>query len=228
MAKTIVNKHFDKKEFVTREQFHENDLYAKGEIIVVNDETPSIYVLDNEGTPKQISGGGSSTGGGEINPETIEQIKTEIVSGYTAADNVLKNEMLEAIDENNTDLKTEINGKITEVDNFHKNAEFNIRQQISGATSDILAHTVNGIAIGENPVLDASNVGVGNYTQLTLETFSPENVMSNDAIQVALKKLENMVIANALAFSAALNDINGRLEDALKKINELEGNISEE
>ena len=37
-----------------------------------------------------------------------------------------------------------------------------------------------------------------------------------------------MAIANAIAFSAALNNLNGRLEEALKRIDELEGNTSEE
>ena len=36
MARTIVNKHFDDKNKVTREQFHENSIYAKGEINITD------------------------------------------------------------------------------------------------------------------------------------------------------------------------------------------------
>ena len=226
MARTIVNKHFNKKRQVTREQFHENDKYAKGEIIIVNDETPSIYVLDSKGNPQQISGG-SSTGGG-VSQDVIDQIKSEITNSYTAADNALKSEMLEVINDSNVDLKTEINGEIKKVDDFHKVVEYNIREEITATKKDILSHTVNGITINENPVLDASHIEVGNYTQLTLDPSLSENVMTNDIMQIALKKIENMAIANALAFSAALNDINSRLDEAIKRINELENNTSEE
>lgn len=228
MARTIVNKHFDNKEIVTREQFHENNLYAKGEIVIVNDANPSIYVLDNEGNPKQLSGGG-------VSPEVVEQIKNEITSGYTAADTVLREEMLkadaelaDAISNVNSDFSAEFNKQISEIDSAYKVADFDIKKQIADTKTEVLSHKVNGIAISENPVLDASNVGVGRYTELTLDLALPENVITNDAIQIALKKIENMAIANALAFSAALNDINGRLEEALKRIDELENNSNEE
>lgn len=228
MARTIVNKHFDNKEIVTREQFHENNLYAKGEIVIVNDANPSIYVLDNEGNPKQLSGGG-------VSPEVVEQIKNEITSGYTAADTVLREEMLkadaelaDAISNVNSDFRTEFNKQIKTVEDAYKVADFNIKQQITETKAEVLSHTINGIAISGNPVLDASNIGVGRYTELILDSTLAENVITNDAIQIALKKIENMAIANALAFSAALNDINGRLEEALKRIDELEGNTSEE
>lgn len=65
MAKTIVNKHFDNKELVNREQFHENEQYAKGELLIVNEQNPSIYVLNSDGIPKPISSG-------------IEVVNTEI------------------------------------------------------------------------------------------------------------------------------------------------------
>lgn len=65
MAKTIVNKHFDNKELVNREQFHENEQYAKGELLIVNEQNPSIYVLNSDGVPMPISSG-------------IEMVNTEI------------------------------------------------------------------------------------------------------------------------------------------------------
>ena len=65
MAKTIVNKHFDNKELVNREQFHENEQYAKGELLIVNEQNPSIYVLNSDGVPMPISSG-------------IEVVNTEI------------------------------------------------------------------------------------------------------------------------------------------------------
>lgn len=233
MARTIVNKHLDNKEIVTRKQFHENEEYAKGEIIIVNDENPSIYVLDNAQIPRQIVGGGSS--GGSVSPEVIEEIKAEITNEYTVADNTLRQEMLkadaelaDAISNVNSDFRTEFNKQIKTVEDAYKVADFNIKQQITETKAEVLSHTINGIAISGNPVLDASNIGVGRYTELILDSTLAENVITNDAIQIALKKIENMAIANALAFSAALNDINGRLEEALKRIDELEGNTSEE
>lgn len=232
MARTIVNKHLDNKEIVTRKQFHENEEYAKGEIIIVNDENPSIYVLDNAQIPRQIVGGGSS--GGSVSPEVIEEIKAEITNEYTAADNTLKQEMLkadaelaDAISNVNSDFRTEFNEQIKTVEDAYKVADFNIKQQITETKAEVLSHTINGIAISGNPVLDASHVGVGNYTEIILND-TPEYVITNDVVQIALKKIENMAIANAIAFSAALNNLNGRLEEALKRIDELEGNTSEE
>ena len=233
MARTIVNKHYDNKENITRKQFHKEDQYAKGEIIIVNDEKPTIYVLNNELIPMPLAVEGN--GGGGITPEEVEAIKSEITSGYTAADAVLREEMqkadaelADAISSVNSDFSDEFNKRISEVDNAYKVADFNIKKQIADTETKVLSHKVNGIAISENPILDASNVGVGRYTELTLDLALPENVITNDAVQIALKKIENMAIANALAFSAALNDINGRLEEALKRIDELENSKNEE
>lgn len=230
MARTIVNKHFENKEIVTREQFHENDLYAKGEIIIVNDETPSIYVLDADGNPKQISGGNSSTGG-DVSPEVIEQIKNEITSGYTAADNVLRDEMKKADEE----LKKSISGVNDEFKNeFNKEIEklkvvdFNINQRITGVETSVLEHTVNGIQIKENPVLNASDLGVGDYGGLVIEKTAEECVIPSDTIQLALKKIENMNIASVLALSAAVNNLNKRLEEALERIEQLENGSIEQ
>lgn len=223
MARTIVNKHFDDKKIVTREQFHENDLYAKGEIIIVNDEKPTIYVLNNELIPMPLAVEGN--GGGGITPEEAEAIKTEITSGYTAADNVLRDEMKKADEELkksisgvNDEFKNEFNKEIDKL----KVADFNIKQQISDVETSVLGHTVNGIQIKENPVLNASDLGVGDYGGLVIEKTAEECVIPSDTIQLALKKIENMNIASVLALSAAVNNLNKRLEEALERIEQLE------
>ena len=232
MARTIVNKHFDKRNNVTREQFHDNPTYAKGELIIVNDEKPTIYVLNNELIPMPLAV--ENNGGGGITPEEVEAIKSEITEKYTAADNALRGEMQKANEELqetisgvNDEFKNEFNEKLKGVESAYLVEDYKIRGQIAETKAEMLRHTVNGIAISENPVLDASHVGVGNYTEIVLND-TPEYVITNDAVQIALKKIENMAIANAIAFSAALNNLNGRLEEALKRIDELEGNTSEE
>lgn len=232
MARTIVNKHFDKRNNVTREQFHDNPTYAKGELIIVNDEKPTIYVLNNELIPMPLAVEGN--GGGGITPEEVEAIKSEITEKYTAADNALRGEMQKANEELqetisgvNDEFKNEFNEKLKGIEQGYKVGDFEVTKLISETNNNILSHTINGVQLKENPVLDATHIKVGNYTEISLND-TPEYVITNDAVQIALKKIENMAIANAIAFSAALNNLNGRLEEALKRIDELEGNSSEE
>jgi division protein CdvB (Snf7/Vps24/ESCRT-III family) len=164
-------------------------------------------------------------GGGGITPEEAEAIKTEITSGYTAADNVLRDEMKKADEELkksisgvNDEFKNEFNKEIKNL----KTADYVIRQDFIEADKKILAHTVNGYTIESNPVLNASDLGVGDYGGLVIEKTTEECVIPSDTIQRALKKIENMNIASVLALSAAVNNLNKRLEEALERIEQLE------
>ena len=100
--------------------------------------------------------------------------------------------------------------KINALQTDYKTKDTEITSSIQTLESDILAHTVNGMALSTNPVIDATNISVGNYSELVLKDEQFENVTSLDNTQIAIKKVENMVVANALAMAASLNDINRR------------------
>lgn len=114
MARTIVNKHLDNKENITRELFHENNEYAKGEIIIVNDDEPSIYVLDNKLNPKPISGGGQ----GNIDPNVLKEIRDEFKAEDTKINNKIEEnhkEIQKALSDTKDDiLKHTVNGNAIE------------------------------------------------------------------------------------------------------------------
>lgn len=187
MGRIVVNKHLDNKENITRELFHENNEYAKGEIIIVNDDEPSIYVLDNELNPKAISGGGQ----GNIDSEVLKELRDE----FKAED-------------------TKINNKIEE---NHKE----IQKALSDTKDDILKHTVNGNAIEKNPVLDANNINVGeDYKKTELPDSTTETIQNSETLQIALKKLETMIFINNSSIAASLNDLNRRITNLEKKVNE--------
>jgi hypothetical protein len=216
MAKTIVNKHFDDVNKIIREQFHEKEEYAKGEILIVNGDEPSLWVLDKNNTPKQISGG--NTGGGDvvIDDEILNEIKEEIISGYTAADNTIIAAYKEAdanIVSGFTANLSALTQTVNAIDAAYKAKDTEITNAITELETEILAHTVNGIAISENPVLDAEMLSIGGYSGMVLPEGTTENVTSLDTIQTAVKKVENMVIANSLAFAAGLNDVNRKVSD---------------
>lgn len=240
MAKTIVNKHFETTEEIVREAFSEDIELAKGEIAIHNGERPSIYVLNNEGVPVKIAGDGNGGGGSSVDDSVIEELKTEIynaieentnnvtnayteadnvvISGYTTADEELRAEIMGAIEaeitartEADDTLNTTINDRATILE-----------RTILEKENSILEHTVNSKVLKDNPVLGAEDITVGKYSSLVLSEDSKENVISDDTTQVAIKKVENMTIANALAFSAALNDVNK------KTITYVENNVLDE
>lgn len=237
LVKTIVNKHFDDVNKIIREQFHEKEEYAKGEILIVNGDEPSLWVLDRNNTPKQISGvNGGNTGGGDvvIDDEILNEIKEEIISGYTAADNTII-EGYKAADANIVSGFTANMSALTQtvnaIDAAYKAKDTEITNAITELETEILAHTVNGIAISENPVLDAEMLSIGGYSGMVLPEGTTENVTSLDTIQTAVKKVENMVIANSLAFAAGLNDVNRKVSDVdltelVNTITELKAKIS--
>lgn len=222
MAKTIVNKHFDDVKKIIREQFHDKEEYAKGEIIIVNDENPSLWVLDENCTPKQISGVNNGEGGSSID----ESVINDIISGYTAADNDIINNYKEADKElksgyenADTEIIKDYTTKINALDTAYKAKDVELSQGLIDVENSILAHTVNDIAISENPILTAENISIGGYSQLVLGG-NVDYVTSLDNTQVAVKKIENMAIANALAFAAGLNDINNKTRLRVNEIDD--------
>ena len=240
MAKTIVNKHFETTEQIVREAFNEDIELAKGEIAIHNGERPSIYVLNNEGVPVKIAGDGNGGGGSSVDDSVIEELKTEIynaieentnnvtnayteadnvvISGYTTADEELRTEIMEAIEAEKT-VRAEADNIINTTISDRATI---LERTILEKESSILEHTVNNKALKDNPVLGAEDITVGKYSSLVLPENSKENVISDDTTQVAIKKVENMTIANALAFSAALNDVNK------KTITYVESNVLDE
>ena len=230
MARTIVNKHFDESSKITREQFHENIDYAKGEIIISNEENPSIWVLDANGEVKQITGGSDNGNGGSqggVSSDDLNALEKKITDAYNKADEVvisgvtkgyadadlkLKNELIGA----NDAFKQEVNMTVSKIDQAYKAADTTITQSITTTKEDILKHTVNGIELKQNPVLDATHISVGTYSELVLDDTAKENVITNDTTQVAIKKVENMNIASSLAFAAGLNDVNRKVESLIE------------
>jgi hypothetical protein len=72
MAKGIINKHIDNVDgVVLSEKFDANTELRKGEILICNDpDNPTIYIMDTNGNPKKITGGGSGEGSGESYDDT--------------------------------------------------------------------------------------------------------------------------------------------------------------
>ena len=128
--------------------------------------------------------------------------------GYTDADLRLKKELIGA----NDTFKQEVNMTVSKIEEAYKAADVTITQSITTTKEDILKHTVNGIELKQNPVLDATHISVGTYSELVLDDTAKENVITNDTAQVAIKKVENMNIASSLAFAAGLNDVNRKVE----------------
>ena len=64
MAKAIINKHIDSvQDVVLSKQFTSDKEMRKGELLICNDpNNPTIYIMDTEGNPKKISGGGGGSG----------------------------------------------------------------------------------------------------------------------------------------------------------------------
>jgi len=97
MAKGIINKHIDNVDgVVLSEKFDANAELRKGEILICNDpDNPTIYIMDTNGNPKKITGGGSGEGGGEPYDDTaiwdavnknsaaIDELEENGVSGDT-------------------------------------------------------------------------------------------------------------------------------------------------
>ena len=91
-AKAIINKHIDSSNQLTNDKFVSDLDKAKGEIVICNDpENPTIYIMDTNGNPRKISGGGSGTVSdyddtqiwAQVNTNTaaIEELRTSGVGG---------------------------------------------------------------------------------------------------------------------------------------------------
>jgi hypothetical protein len=222
MGKTIVNK-YTYNEGEVGKQFTSDNF--EGEIVIVHGEKPTLYVKDEFGV-KKIANGDDG-----VDQEAIDNLKIEITDNYTRADERLKGELLGEISDNRTQMMFEIDEMITQQESAYKSADEEIKQTIGGLSEGILSHTVNNIPISENPEISAEMILVGNYLETPLPKDTTENVITSDNLQFAVKKVENMIFANALAVAASLNDINSKLEtleESLQKImnrlNVLEGN----
>lgn len=78
--------------------------------------------------------------------------------------------------------------------------------------SEISQYQINGKLIKENPSLDASDVSIGAYEG----GYFDGTVNDEDTTQSAILKLENMILANALATAASLNDINKKASQRIE------------
>ena len=76
MGKAIINKHIDNFENVYLTSLFDNDVEKrKGEIIICNDpNNPTIYIMDSEGNPKKIAGGGGSGSGSSYDDTAIRSL----------------------------------------------------------------------------------------------------------------------------------------------------------
>lgn len=221
MGKVIVNKHYDESSDITREKFHLNDEIAKGEIIILNSETPSIYVLNKEGLPKKIDGGGNSAGGSECDIESIKsEVKDELRNEFSETYNGIIND----IENIRSDIEP-IQSQISTINENYQDADTQLYQKIDSDKENILSHTINEKPIKDNPILCASDIKVGDYFSIDIENEAEENVVNNDTTQKAIKKIENMTIANALAFAAAINDIDKRVYSYEIKEEAMEGDV---
>ena len=76
-TKAIINKHIDNSTQLTNDKFVSELEKAKGEIIICNDpENPTIYIMDTQGNPKKISGGGGGVTTSNYEVELKRQLKS--------------------------------------------------------------------------------------------------------------------------------------------------------
>jgi hypothetical protein len=211
MGKTLVNKHTDEIEkILDGSMFNPNKDYALGEIVILNAERPSIYVMTENG-PMPISGNGGSGEGGDVDQEIIDNLRIELTKGYTVADDKVKNELKGEISDANTILKSELELTLAQTEAGLIEADNEIRQEVEDAKTLSASYTVNNIPISNNPFLTGSDISVGNYSETSVKDEPFENIVSDDLIKTAIKKVETMVFANALAMSASLNGLSSQI-----------------
>lgn len=204
MGKTIVNKSYKNKEEITRQSFSEDVNLANGEIVILNDREPSIYVLDSTGEPKQILG---------IHDEFVNSLKEEIAVLYKEADSELYNKLIGA----NDNFKIEIKASLGDIQKEFKNADTAIDIKIDETKENILKHTINSKPLSTNPTLTADDIQLVDFSNVNLDERE-EYIEEKDSAQIAIKKLENVILANALAFSASINDINNKTKEKFNNI----------
>ena len=211
MGKTLVNKHTDDINKILDGSMFSAD-YALGEIVILNGEKPTLYMMTENG-PKPLVGG--------VDEEVINDVKVEITTNYTNADNRLKQDLLGEISEREILLKADVDLKLAQTEAGVIEADNDLRNEIEEAKNIASNYTVNNIPIHENPFLTGFDISVGEYSETPLETENRfENVVTDDLITTAIKKVETMVFANALAMSAALNNVNTQIRLISNEIEE--------
>lgn len=170
----------------------------------------------------------------EANAQAIEDAKTTISNVESALTEEI--ESLKLVDSKN---KEDLNSAITSVGN-RLNATIesigtvaegatvvgmiNDVQGVTEANAQAIAdnktvideYTVNGKKISENPVLNTDDILVAdNYSTLAQPS---DNVYPGDIITTAISKLEIMLANTTLALTAAINDLEQRLQ-ALEDLN---------
>lgn len=177
-------------------------------------------------------------GATETNAQAIEDTKTTIsnvesalteeIESLKLADSKNKGELNSAITSVDTKLNSTIEsigtvaegttvvGMITDVQGA---TEANT-QAIADNKTVIDEYTVNGKKISENPVLNTDDILVAdNYSTLDKPA---DNVYPGDIITTAISKIEIMLANTTLALTAAINDLENRLqtlEDLYKESN---------
>ena len=207
MGRTIVNKHTSNINEING-LFHDNIEYAKGEIVILNgneeNAEASLYIINGNGVPQPIIGVNETN---SVGIDVINAVKSE----YKAADVLLKNELnntiSSSVDGVSIQLRSELNNEIIRVESAMMEADNSIQGKIDEAKTEYSSLVINGIEVynEETPIIKAKDIPFGQYVQVDRVS---DFIMDNDTTQEAVKKIENMLLANALAVSASLNDIN--------------------
>ena len=177
-------------------------------------------------------------GATETNAQAIEDVKTTISNVESALTEEI--ESLKLVDSQN---KEELNSTITSVGTRLNSTIESIGTVAEGTTvvgmiTDVQGateanaqaiadnktvideYTVNGKKISENPVLNTDDILVAdNYSTLDKPA---DNVYPGDIITTAISKIEIMLANTTLALTAAINDLENRLqtlEDLYKESN---------
>jgi prefoldin subunit 5 len=174
----------------------------------------------------------------EENAQAIEDAKTTISNVESALTEEI--ETLKRVDSQNkedlntaiTSVGTRLNSTIEAIGTVAEGATVvGMINDVQGATEAnaqaiadnktvIDEYTVNGKKISENPVLNTDDILVAdNYSTLAKPA---DNVYPGDIITTAISKLEIMLANTTLALTAAINDLENRLqtlEDLYKESN---------
>lgn len=167
-------------------------------------------------------------GATETNAQAIEDTKTTIsnvesalteeIESLKLADSKNKGELNSAITSVDTKLNSTIDsiGTVAEgatvvgmINDVQGATEANA-QAIADSKTIIDEYTVNSKKISENPVLNTDDILVADtYSTLTQPA---DNVYPGDIITTAISKIEIMLANTTLALTAAINDLENRLQ----------------
>lgn len=177
-------------------------------------------------------------GATETNAQAIEDVKTTISNVESALTEEI--ESLKLVDSQNkeelnstiTSVGTRLNSTIESIGTVAEGTTVvGMITDVQGATETnaqaiadnktvIDEYTVNGKKISENPVLNTDDILVAdNYSTLDKPA---DNVYPGDIITTAISKIEIMLANTTLALTAAINDLENRLqtlEDLYKESN---------